>query len=80
MLNNNSLYTGSTSDLRKRLKKHGNGSVISTKNKRPVRLIHYEAYLEKLDALRRERYLKTTEGKRFLRQQVKILLEKINYR
>jgi len=76
LLRNNKLYTGSTGDLRNREKAHRNGLVISTKNFRPVKLIHYEAYLEKRDALRRERYLKTTEGKRFLRQQIKLLLKK----
>ena len=80
LLSNNTLYTGSTSNLKNRVTYHNNGLVKSTKNYRPVRLIHYEAYLNKLDALRRERYLKTTEGKRFLRQQIKLLLEKIGYK
>jgi len=79
LLSNNKLYTGSTSNLIERVDKHKNGSVISTKNKRPIKLIHYEAYLNKSDALRRERYLKTTEGKRFLRQQIKLLLKELNY-
>jgi len=40
-------------------------------------LIHYKAYLLKSDAKRREKYLKTAEGKRFLKQQIKDLLGKI---
>ncbi len=80
ILSNNTLYTGSTGDLRERIINHSEGRVISTKRYRPVKLIHYESYLEKIDALRRERYLKTTEGKRFLRQQIKIILGKIGYR
>ncbi|MBI2028349.1 MAG: GIY-YIG nuclease family protein [Candidatus Levybacteria bacterium] len=80
LLNNNKLYTGSSGDLKRRVKYHNNGLVKSTKNYKPVKLIHYEAYLEKGDALRRERYLKTTEGKRFLRQQIKLLLKKIDYK
>jgi len=79
LLSDKKLYTGSTSDLLERVDKHKNGHVISTKNKRPIKLIHYEAYMNKRDALRRERYLKTTEGKRFLRQQIKLLLKEINY-
>ncbi len=42
---------------------------------RPLELIHYEAYTMESDAMRREKYLKTTEGKRFLRQQIRDLLE-----
>lgn len=76
-LSNNDLYKGSSSDLRKRLRQHQDGLVPSTKNYRPIKLIHYEAYWEKSDALRRERYLKTTEGMRFLKQQIKILLGNI---
>jgi len=75
---NKQFYTGYTSDLKRRFDEHLNGKVKSTEYKRPVKLIHYEAYLIKSDAERRERYLKTTEGKRFLRQQIKDLLLTLN--
>ncbi len=68
------LYKGITSDLKRRISEHKNGKVISTKHKRPVKLIHYEAYLLKSDAERRERFLKTTEGRRLLKQQIKDIL------
>jgi len=42
-----------------------------------VKLIHYEAYLLKEDAVRRERYLKTSDGKKFLKQQLSTLLKKL---
>lgn len=74
----NQLYTGSTSDLACRLKRHMNNKVVSTKNKNPI-LIHYEVYKLKSDALRRERFLKSTEGKRLLRQQIRDYLKQINY-
>jgi len=74
LLNNSQLYTGTTEDLKRRYAEHVSGKVASTRNRRPLKLIHYEAYLLKSDALRRERYLKTTEGKYFLRQQIKDLL------
>jgi len=76
-LKDGTLYKGSCSDLRARIVEHNLGKVKSTKNKRPLRLIHYECYLLKSDAQRREKYLKTTEGRRFLRQQLKDLLEKL---
>lgn len=77
LLKNKKIYTGVTDDLKRRMQEHKNGKVISTKNIRPIRLIHYEAYLFKSDALRREKYLKTTEGKRFLKQQLKDLMKEL---
>ena len=77
LLNNGNIYTGATSDLKRRIAEHKNGKVTSTKNKRPIKLIHYESYLLKSDALRREKFLKTTEGKRFLKQQLRDLFATI---
>jgi len=77
-LNNNTLYTGTTGDLKKRFQDHKLGRVESTKHKRPLELIFYEAYLKKSDAGRRERFLKTTEGKRLLRQQLRDVLKENN--
>lgn len=76
-LKNNDLYKGSTSNLKERLSDHLTNKVASTKNKEP-RLIHYESYVLKSDAQRRERFLKTTEGRRLLKQQIKDLLKKFN--
>jgi putative endonuclease len=73
-LGNGQRYTGYTSDLRRRLKEHQSGSVSFTSKRQPVELMHYEAYRLESDARRREKYLKTTEGKRFLRQQIRDLL------
>lgn len=70
LLANKQLYTGFTGNLHQRLKQHKDGKVASTKNRRPVKLIHYEVYAKESDARRREKYLKTTEGKRFLKQQI----------
>ena len=80
LLNNNKIYTGSTSNLKQRFSEHQNGKVKSTAYKQPLKLIHYEAFLLKSDALRRERFLKTTEGKRLLKQQIRDLLSKIKVR
>lgn len=65
------IYVGSTSDLRQRFKSHNDGENLSTKNYAPFRLIFYEAYLSKRDALRREEYFKTTKGKTTLRAMLK---------
>ncbi len=66
----NKLYTGFSKDLKKRIKDHNNGDVDSTRKRRPLNLIYYEAYKEKSDALKREKFLKTTKGKSQLRKQI----------
>ena len=55
---------------------HKRGNVTTTSKYLPVSMIGYEAYQLKTDAQRRERYLKTTEGKRLLRQQYRDVLSK----
>ena len=66
----NKFYTGFTSDLRKRLYEHNSGKNISTSYRRPLRLVYYEAYLIKKDAEAREKYLKTSMGKRIVKKQL----------
>ncbi|MCX6917291.1 MAG: GIY-YIG nuclease family protein [Verrucomicrobia bacterium] len=61
------LYTGCTNDLRSRLALHNAGQVPSTRERRPFELIYYEACLNKRDAFRREKYLKTSYGKRYIK-------------
>ncbi len=51
-------YIGSTSDLKRRFREHQNGQVISTKSRRPFKLVYYEAYESLLCARKRERSLK----------------------
>jgi len=67
---NGKLYTGSTSDLRKRLKEHNSGKSNYTKKNIPYELIYYEACLSEQDARARERYLKTGMGKRYLKNRL----------
>ena len=52
------LYTGSTNNLVKRFKEHNSGKVHSTKSRRPLELIYYEAYKSEKDARAREHNLK----------------------
>jgi len=68
-------YTGCTSDLKKRLVEHGEGKSLYTKDRGPYRLIYFEASLNRNDAFRRERYLKTGMGKRYLKNRLKSQLE-----
>jgi putative endonuclease len=68
---NDELYIGFTSDLKKRLVQHNSGLNESTKRYMPWKVIYYEACYDKLDAERRERYLKTSQGRRLLKRRLK---------
>ena len=59
-------YVGWSNDLQDRLKKHLEGKVASTKYRRPLTLVYYEACLSKDAAIRREKYFKTGFGRRYL--------------
>ena len=71
-------YTGATDDLKHRVGEHLEGLVPSTKNRRGVELVYYEACKSRKDAFRREKYLKTSMGKRYLRDRLKEHLETLN--
>ena len=70
----NAFYVGFTKDLKLRFEQHRKGLVDSTKNRRPLKLIYYEACLTQQDATKREKYLKTHNGKRFLHKRLKSYL------
>lgn len=61
-LNNNTVYTGFTKNLKTRLKEHSNGKSSHTSKFRPVKLIGYYTFITKLKALKFELYLKTGSG------------------
>ena len=69
------LYKGVTSDIKKRVKEHNSKKNFSTAPHVPLKLIYYEAYLLKEDAEVREKYLKTSMGKRVIKKQLKYFLE-----
>ncbi|PIZ47629.1 excinuclease ABC subunit C [candidate division WWE3 bacterium CG_4_9_14_3_um_filter_41_6] len=70
-IKDNSKYIGSTPRLRGRLEDHNEGKSMSTKAKRPWKLIYFEAYPNKLDALNREKYLKSGYGRRSINTMLK---------
>ena len=64
-------YIGYSDNLKQRVYDHNMGKNVSTKNRRPLELIFYEAYRDKADALRREAYFKSTKGKTTLKQMLR---------
>ncbi len=69
------MYIGYTDDLRRRIKEHDEGKSPATAPRRPLELIFYEAYRNKYDALRREKYFKSTKGKTTLKSMLKEFLK-----
>jgi putative endonuclease len=61
-------YYGSTGDLEKRILKHNQGGVPSTKNRRPLKLHYFETFESKLEAQKRERFYKSIDGYRYLKE------------
>ena len=55
-------YVGSSGRLKERIEEHKLGKVKSTKHRRPLHLVCYEAYANKVVAQRREKYLKSSDG------------------
>jgi len=67
-------YTGYTIDIENRLKKHNDGKVPSTCSRKPFELVYFEGCYNEKDALHREKYLKTTYGKRYIKNRLKNFL------
>jgi len=65
------MYTGYTKDLNKRLLQHNSGKVNSTKYRLPFILVYWEGCLNQQDATRREKYLKSGNGKIYIKNRIK---------
>jgi putative endonuclease len=70
-LEDKNYYVGYTKDLKLRFEQHSEGRVNSTKDRRPLKLIYYEACINKGDAIKREKYLKTHYGRMYLKKRLK---------
>lgn len=74
-VNERKLYIGYSANLRSRVAAHQSNSVTSTKNGE-YKLIYYEAYLNKADALGREKFLKGGSGRKYIQKQLAHYFEK----
>ena len=70
---NGRLYTGSTNDLERRLEEHERGKTRYTRHAGPFELVYVEEYETRLEARRRERFLKSGQG----REELKVLLRNV---
>lgn len=61
---------GFTNNLNRRIDEHISGKVKSTKFRKPLKLVYWEGCLNQQDATKREKYLKTTWGKRYIKSRI----------
>ncbi|OGK46306.1 hypothetical protein A2963_00295 [Candidatus Roizmanbacteria bacterium RIFCSPLOWO2_01_FULL_40_13] len=54
-----------------RLKEHNDGKVISTKNRRPLKLIYIEEVSSLEAAIKKEKYFKTGFGRKYIINKLK---------
>ena len=66
-----SYYVGQTNNLENRLKRHNGGHVRSTKNKKPWKLVYNEEYLTRIEAMKRERRIKTHKSRIYIEKLVR---------
>ena len=66
-----SFYIGQCDDLDFRMSKHSEGMSKYTASKRPLRLIYFEVYPTRTEALKRERAIKKMKSKIYIQDLVK---------
>ena len=78
-LKDKQLYIGFTTDLKSRLSEHAKGKVSATKYRRPLKLIHYQYFIDKEEAKKREVFLKSGFGRNQLKESLKRTLTQFGY-
>ncbi|MEX2028259.1 MAG: GIY-YIG nuclease family protein [Candidatus Curtissbacteria bacterium] len=74
------LYIGYTTNLKERLISHALGKNIATKNRRPLKLIYYEYFVNLADAKSREVFLKSGGGHLQLKKLMPKTLQELKYK
>ncbi len=67
-LSRNYIYVGLTNNLERRIQEHNSGRGRATKSYAPFRLIYSEKVGVRIEARKREKYLKSGIGKEFLKK------------
>jgi putative endonuclease len=71
------LYIGYSTNLQDRLQRHARGEVKSTTNRKPLKLIHYEYFINESDAKAREVFLKSGFGRDNLKKALQKTLSEL---
>ncbi|MBI2524232.1 GIY-YIG nuclease family protein, partial [Candidatus Peregrinibacteria bacterium] len=70
-------YIGYTTDLKRRLAEHNAHKNVFTAKEQKWKLIYCETYVNKMDALGREKFLKSGSGWGFLKKQITYYLAEV---
>ncbi|MCF8322272.1 MAG: GIY-YIG nuclease family protein [Flavobacterium sp.] len=63
-------YKGHTENIDKRIKEHNSGRIISTKGYKPWKLVYFQTFQTRGEAVLREKYFKTGSGREFLKEKL----------
>ena len=64
------LYKGHTDNLARRIKDHNSGKTKSIKAFLPYKLVYYEVFSTRQEAIKREKYFKSAAGRRFIKKKI----------
>lgn len=64
----NKTYIGSTNDLKDRITRHQSGYISATRNRTPIKLVAYFAFIDETTARKFEQYLKSGSGRAFIKK------------
>ncbi|WP_337873181.1 GIY-YIG nuclease family protein [Ignavibacterium sp.] len=68
----NKIYIGQTEDVQRRLFEHNNGLLSSyTKRYKPWQIVYTEEYSTRVEAMKREKQLKSQKGREFIWEIIK---------
>ena len=65
-------YKGHCEDMEIRLKEHNSGKTRSIKAFIPWKLVYFEKFATREEAIKREQYFKSAAGRRFLKTKIKL--------
>jgi len=63
-------YVGITDNIERRINQHNNGDSFYTKRFLPWVIVHKEEFNDRIDARKREKYLKSSAGRKYLRKTI----------
>jgi putative endonuclease len=66
-LSSDYFYKGHCEDLDVRLRQHNSGKTVSVRPYLPLKLVYFEKFDTREEAIHRERYFKSAAGRRFLK-------------
>jgi putative endonuclease len=75
-IKNKNFYIGSTDDLKRRFKEHNQGRGGKyTKKQGKFKIVFYEAYVDKKDALKAEKFFKSGYGREIIKDKLENYLK-----